>query len=282
MRSGMKSSVVLVGAVGLILGGFGIARASGSGNRPGAKNGVAATVPAAPLPTAAFATSPGMAEDSFTPISPCRIVDTRIGEGGRVTATPRVILVDGITNYAVQGGNTSGCGIPADATGISANVVTTNESAAGYLKAYPYGAAVPNASIINFTTVPIANDVSLAVNPGTGGGLDVMTGGAATHVVIDVTGYYQQQIAAYVNADGTVFSHTSRVVSVAHPSAGFYQVTLDTPAENCAAHVDGFHFGMYGDSDTASNNIVDVYTWVLNSTAATVLTDEAFNLTVTC
>lgn len=113
----------------------------------------------------------------FVALSPTRYLDTR--------ASAPLGPNSGIS-LQIAGRN----GIPADATAIALNVTVTRPQAAGYLTAYATG-GTSNASILNFTagqTVPNA-----AVAPvGQNGGVTIFNGSVgASHVVVDVTGYYR-------------------------------------------------------------------------------------------
>jgi hypothetical protein len=133
----------------------------------------------------------------YTPIAPCRIVDTR-GSGARTgilsAGATRVfdLTTDGYGKG--QGGATSGCvGLPSYSyMGWAVNITVTAYSANGHLTVYPYGGTMPTASVINFGSYPyaIANGMNLT---GCVGCLDDINVYAAadTHVIIDVTGYFQ-------------------------------------------------------------------------------------------
>ncbi|PZS20910.1 MAG: hypothetical protein DLM57_00170 [Pseudonocardiales bacterium] len=274
---------VAIGTAVLVLGCVSIAGAEPGGSagpadsKANAANGKAA--PATGSGGSLAVGSSGLSEAVLTPIAPCRIVDTRVA-GGRVTSA-RGFQISGSSGFAAQGGQSAGCGIPAGATAVSANVVAVSEVKSGYLQAYPHGQAVPNASILNYGLSDIANGLTLAVTPGTGPGLDV-SASAATQVVIDVTGYYQQQITADINSDGTFSSRTSRALVVTHNAgSGFYTVYTDTTLTNCSVSVSLRSRGAYAVAYTANNTVV-VATWTLSATAVPVTNDENFGLIVAC
>ena len=128
---------------------------------------------------------------TFT-VSPCRLVDTRLAGG--------VIPAYGFRSFVVAGtlagqGGASDCAIPLGvAKGVYINVVAVTPQGPGYLTVHPFPSAVPLASTLNFAAgqtiangvlVPMcdASTVSCAYD------LTVTMGPAASHVVIDVTGY---------------------------------------------------------------------------------------------
>ena len=120
---------------------------------------------------------------SFVPVTPARIVDTRVGTGlnGVFTSgTPRTWAVDG------KGG------IGSDSIAITGNVTVVSQTKPGYVSVTPTPVATPSTSTINF---PVgdnrANNFVVKVS---GSGTDSATyrgsGGGTTHLLIDVTGYY--------------------------------------------------------------------------------------------
>lgn len=140
----------------------------------------------------------------FTPIAPCRMVDTR-GSGARtgVIAANATRSFDVTTNgfSKGQGSATSCTGLPGYSHPAWAlNVTVTNGYvAAGGLKAWGFSGTEPNASIINFgpaTSGGIANGLTLAGCDGCVDDITIRAFGDATHVIIDVVGYYQEATAA--------------------------------------------------------------------------------------
>ena len=117
----------------------------------------------------------------FTPLTPARIVDTRIGVGGKLGKLGPAQKFD--VQIAGQGG------VPA--TGVSAvvvNATSTEPTAPSYLTVWPAGLARPSPSNLNFVagqTVP--NLVTVAV---ANGKVSVYNNAGSTHVIFDVVGYY--------------------------------------------------------------------------------------------
>ncbi len=143
---------------------------------------------AAPIPAATAV--PGGAS-RLVPLPPTRLVDTRTGLGappGRVRA--------GATTTVAVGGRV---GVPADATAVVLNATITDASAAGYLTMWPHGGERPVVSNVNApgAGATVANLAVVAM--GDGGSIDVYAF-AATHVVLDVAGYFVAAPAG--SADG--------------------------------------------------------------------------------
>ena len=133
----------------------------------------------------------------FTPITPCRMVDTR-NVGARtgilnVGASRAFDLTTGGFSKG-QGGSASCPGLPSFSYfGWSANVTVTAYSSNGGLKAYPFGGAEPATSIINYfpAAYAIANASTLTGCYGCGEDVTFVAFGAPTHLIVDVMGYYE-------------------------------------------------------------------------------------------
>jgi hypothetical protein len=138
----------------------------------------------------------------YNPVTPCRVTDTRLAGGPLAANGTRSFLVTG-NNLAAQGGNASGCGIPVGATSVVLNFVAVDPQGSGDLRETAFGTAmplaavltywndgVPNANMSNGLPVPICDP---AAPPAGGCSFDftIQADAAATHLVIDVTGYFK-------------------------------------------------------------------------------------------
>ena len=131
--------------------------------------------------TGAFTYSSGA---GFYTLTPCRVIDTRNPAG---PLGGPAINAGGTRTFAVTGT----CGIPATARAISANVTVTLPSAAGDIRAFAAGGALPTTSVINFQAGQTrANNGLLPLGPG---GLTVRSDqpSGSVQVIVDVNGYYQ-------------------------------------------------------------------------------------------
>ena len=180
-------------------------------------------------------------ESKLTPISPCRIVDTRLKGGPIGAGKTRPYTVRGAgAAFAKQGGKADGCGIPSAATAVQVTITAVGAIGTGYLRAYP-GSIAPNATFLNFKSgFNISNGGLVALAPPCtrgicGDDMRVSIHGRSTHVVIDVQGYYVKPMFAFVTYDGSLLKDTySRVVGVKHNSAGEYTVQFDRDVFHCA------------------------------------------------
>ncbi|MFL5681206.1 MAG: hypothetical protein ACJ77B_11465 [Chloroflexota bacterium] len=120
---------------------------------------------------------------TYKTLAPVRVLDTRNGTGltGKFTSSSS-------RTWTVAGLN----GIPVGAAAITGNLTVTNQSAGGYVSLGPVATNTPTTSTLNFpvgdirangVTVKLAADGSLSATY-------VGKTASTTHVLLDVTGYY--------------------------------------------------------------------------------------------
>jgi hypothetical protein len=127
--------------------------------------------------------TPNSTGDTYHPMSPARLLDTRSGNGlsGKLTAnTPRTFTVAG------RGG------VPSNAKAVTGNVTVVNSSAGWAVYLGPAPIAAPTTSTVNFTAGQVAgNNLTVALSStGTLSATYISSAGATTDLVFDVTGYY--------------------------------------------------------------------------------------------
>ncbi|MFD9405712.1 PKD domain-containing protein [Streptomyces sp. NPDC059989] len=110
----------------------------------------------------------------YTPVAPKRLGDTRL------------------TGKVAAGATATVSGVPADAVGAVLNLTATESAGAGYLTAYGYGSARPEASSLN--TLPGLTVPNHVTTPVKDGKLSIYNGpwGGSTHVITDLLGYFTQ------------------------------------------------------------------------------------------
>jgi len=127
----------------------------------------------------------------YTPVPPCRIVDTRFAvEGPLAAGAARTFDVDG-SDLAGQGGSPAACGIPlAVAQAVTMTMVAVQPAARGYLTAWGLGQRPTPSSVLTYAANEVvANTAIIPVVPG-GGNDFTLFSVATTHVVVDVLGYF--------------------------------------------------------------------------------------------
>jgi hypothetical protein len=244
---------------------------------------------------AAFKQNPAQTNNLYVPITPCRVVDTRLAGGKFVSGTTRTYLIAGTTGFAAQGGNASGCGIPPAATAVAANLTANGPSVGGYLRAWPSTISTePNATVLTYLAGPgNISGATLSIAPGVAQSLTVRNHSGTTDLVIDVTGYYEPQMHGMVSPSSTsdsthnapIFAGSSRIVSATNPSTGVYVVTFDSTITYCTPIVDTYNAGsgIYGAAYAFSGNTATVFTWYLSATThVETLYSYYFYITVVC
>jgi len=154
----------------------------------------------------------------FTPITPCRIVDTRLAGGAIAAATSRGFGVWGFSSYAFQGGSATNCALNTEnPKAVVLNVTVVSPAAAGYATVYPANAASrPNIASINYVAGAVVNNT--VVTPlGTVSANDMQIFTVAqAHYVVDIVGYFDAPHATAL--DCTTVSGTT--VSIAAGANG--------------------------------------------------------------
>ncbi|TXH76623.1 MAG: hypothetical protein E6Q88_02530 [Lysobacteraceae bacterium] len=135
----------------------------------------------------------------FTPVTPCRILDTRVAGGVLAGTFTRdfnaVVGVGG--NFSSQGGSATDCGMAAAGqAAVVINLTAVTPTGAGFATAYPFGTTRPLASSVNYTAGAIVNN-SIVVklpSPLTTKDFTLYTF-ATSDYVADIVGYYAPPVA---------------------------------------------------------------------------------------
>ena len=89
------------------------------------------------------ATPPPLA---FYPLTPCRIADTRVGNGFSGAFGPPYLSAGATRSFPIQ---SSSCGVPGTAQAYSFNITVVPHGGLGYLTAWPTGSPLPVAATLN-------------------------------------------------------------------------------------------------------------------------------------
>ena len=120
----------------------------------------------------------------FYTVAPCRLVDTRRVAG----PLGGPALGAGATRSFTAVGN---CGVPASARALVLNVTVTGPAGLGNLTLFPFGAAVPLASSLNYGPAQTrANNTVIRLGAGQLSVRCTQASGTA-HLILDVTGYFE-------------------------------------------------------------------------------------------
>ena len=152
----------------------------------------------AATPVALAAVEPNLRDLAFTPLAPCRVLDSRPGSGGPGEDGP--LAPSALYSIDVAGV----CGVPPEAKAVVLNLVAVAPAGAGHLVLWPWDSAntsPPNASAINFVpgnnianglVVPLCDEGNATDNSGADcdHSLLAMAGISAVDLVADVLGYF--------------------------------------------------------------------------------------------
>ncbi|MCC7249159.1 MAG: hypothetical protein IT473_11110 [Lysobacter sp.] len=157
----------------------------------------------------------------YTPITPCRILDTRVA-GGAISGTfsrDFNAVVGSGGNFSSQGGSATDCGgVAAGQAAAVINVTAVTPAGAGFATVYPFGAARPLASSVNYTAGAIVNNtvVTKLPNPLTTKDFTIYTF-ATSDFVADIVGYYAPPQATALDC-ATVSGSPTNVAAGAYAS----------------------------------------------------------------
>jgi hypothetical protein len=212
-----------VGIAAVFTAGVGAAAISqdGSGNQP-VPDGRSSRVGAA---------SP--VESRYVPIVPCRLFSSVTAGPGKFTpGQTRSINKGG--DLASQGGKAGGCGIPNGATALEVNITAPLAEGNGYIRVWPDESVEQGSTFMNFTNVfNVSNAGTVDVDKGAVDVMDLKVYNARTHVIIDVLGYYVDDLLAVVNTNGSLARGTTGTSS-SKLSAGVYEVLFERDITGCA------------------------------------------------
>lgn len=122
----------------------------------------------------------------FFPLPPCRAVDTRNSEG---ELGGPALAANATRSFKLTGA----CGLPSNASTVSANLTVVGPAASGELVVYPGDSPKPVASSISFAAgTTRANNARVMLATDGSGTVNVFNGSdGPLHVLLDVSGYFQ-------------------------------------------------------------------------------------------
>jgi hypothetical protein len=171
---------------GTITGGQGTAQVTFTAGAPGtltlsvvetAANGCASPAGSANVDVLSVA--------GFHPVTPCRLLDTRLPDGpygGPAIAAlaPRTFVAGGV------------CGVPSGVKVVSVNVAVTLGTASGGVELYQAGIASPQLPIVQYRAGQTrANNGLVALGAGDDFVVETNQSTGTVHVIVDVNGYFQ-------------------------------------------------------------------------------------------
>jgi hypothetical protein len=151
-----------------------------------------------------FASAAGGTASTFTPITPCRLLDTRVDGPATGEPQPRSTpLGHGETLTITARGNFGNCvALSAAATGAVLNVTTVNPTAGGFLTVWPADKDRPLTSSLNWVPGQGATPNQVTTGLDSSGRLSLFNNAGTVDVIVDVVGLYEP--AGSVGGNGGV------------------------------------------------------------------------------
>ncbi|WP_290890971.1 hypothetical protein [Arenimonas sp.] len=142
----------------------------------------------------------------FVPVTPCRIIDTRVAGGVIPANSTRDFDITDVTDYAFQGGAATNCNVGAAGSFAAAmiNFIVVTPSTAGYITAYPFQASQPLAATVNYVAGDIRGNLSVVkLDQGAAASEMSVYTFAQTHLVADIVGYFINPAATNLDCVST-------------------------------------------------------------------------------
>jgi hypothetical protein len=180
---------------------------------------LAASAPAAALAPTGGAKALGDPDRDlvYVPVTPCRILDTRI-VGGPIPANSfRDFDLTDVVRFAPQGGDTSNCNVGDKGSFAAAalNITVVSPNMAGYITAFPYLASQPTAATINYVAGDIRNGLAIVRLDQTSAAYEFSVYSfAQTHLVADIVGYFREPEATALECVTVSTPETSAIRSL--------------------------------------------------------------------
>jgi Chaperone of endosialidase len=136
----------------------------------------------------------------YTPVSPCRLFDSRPAQGGLGVLNPNVRRTYGATTPVTNQGGPGGCVAPAGAAVALIQIGTLTPAGNGYLQGGAQGIATfPNALILYQPGDQYGTSVAMPLNVANGR-FDVQVQFAATDLYGDLLGYFKPAVNSSTGA----------------------------------------------------------------------------------
>jgi hypothetical protein len=160
-------------------------------------------------PTPQRALGDAAADLVYVPVTPCRIIDTRVAGGVIAANTSRDFDVTAVSDYGFQGGSASDCGVGGAGSFAAAaiNFTVVTPSVAGYITAFPLGGTQPLAATVNYTAGDIRGNLAIVkLDQGASANEMSVYSFAQTHLVADIVGYFTNPQATKLQCVETVIA----------------------------------------------------------------------------
>lgn len=188
---------------------------------------------------------------TYTPLQPCRIVDTRNMAAGAILAnSSRDFKAISPSGYAAQGGDATDCGTNLiGASAVAINVTAVLPAGGGFATVYPFGTTRPLASSVNYAADSVVNNaiVTRIPNPLTTNDFSLYTF-AQSHYVVDIVGYFSPPRATALQCTDV---NASQTVS----ANNFFDLQLPSCPAGYTITGAGCRTGNFNDADWSINGL---------------------------
>ena len=129
---------------------------------------------------------------AYTPVTPCRIVDTR-NVARRLVAGVAQTFDGQAASFVSQGGAASSCDVPAGVGALALTVVAFQPDNLGFIRLWTANGVEPDSSTINFDpgVINVASGTIVQVDGANAGRFSAKSP-RGTDVIIDVVGYFNE------------------------------------------------------------------------------------------
>ncbi|MBI5442477.1 MAG: hypothetical protein HY900_14840, partial [Deltaproteobacteria bacterium] len=215
----------------------------------------------------------------FVAVTPCRVVDTRVGMGFSGAYGPPALTTATRTFNVVASGCT---GLPSNVSAFSLNFAVTNTTGPGHIIAWPAGGTIPNVSTLNYLGAQTLANAAI-VPAGSGTSISVLAAVSSTDLIIDINGYFtntpnagrQLSVSGSFSAAAAMVGFNYSNTNGSHGVGGYaggtgvvhgVQGEIGTGAAAMSAGVHGIGpssstirtFGVYGESAADVNDAAGV------------------------
>jgi RHS repeat-associated protein len=153
-----------------------------------------------------YYTAGNPAAGGYVPITPSRLVDTRLGTG-----LPKAQLTAGSTTLVQASGN---AGVPADASALAVNFTIINQSGAGWFEPYAADQTTRPLGSLNYAadTDSIGAQFGLSQTGSPAGAFKLFNQTSKIDLVVDVVGYYTPSTTTGAFTPATARVYDSRTI----------------------------------------------------------------------
>ncbi|MDZ4047511.1 MAG: hypothetical protein U1E00_04120 [Pseudoxanthomonas sp.] len=175
----------------------------------------------------------------FVPITPCRLLDTRLAGGAIAANTVRHFDVTAVSDYSFQGGAANNCnaGNAGSFAAAVINFTVVTPAGAGYITAFPYLGTQPLAATVNYTAGDIrGNLATVQLDQGASASEMSVYSFAQTHLVADIVGYFKNPPRAPLDCVETAYTTVAVAAgATANANAPACGVGYSMTTTNCQA-----------------------------------------------